>query len=358
MRKPALGLLLLGGLLGATMGTFGCAPPPASEDALLYYLEIARFDGKVRRTWPAGQAYLDEVMRYRMALGRKMNLLTESIKPEALWAAGDPRWQDSAALIAHIEDLEKRLNTPAELLKSLEELKEVDALSHAELLDELAEALEAVPDGLSFARDAGRADFVRRAWDALAGGRTALERSISRAEARVREQIVLYREVLAEVEQFDSSRPGLHVLDAGLDAELNTRLTAPRTMSAAIRNDFIGYAQLRLRVLEPQVVQTDKRTERAEYELLSSERQYWRDELASLPKEVNDAALEVEKRLKTARKKLEKAAADAQAAHQAEVEFCEERLEELRDRQDTLVDRVKEVLAEADAAAAAAQTVD
>lgn len=354
MRKPALGLLLLGGLLGATMGTHGCAPPPASEDALLYYMEIARYNGKVRRAWPAGQAYLDRVMQYDVALDRKLGLLGEMRTPESLWANADPRWKDREALEKHVSDLEKRLDEPQELLDSTEDLKEVDALLRRELMERIGEALDDVPEELPFTSDAAKADFVRRAWDALAGGRASRERAISWLEARVRERLVLYREVLAEIEQFDTTRPGLHVLDAGLDVELNSHLMALRTDMAAVRARFIEYAQLRLRVLEPQVVQTDKRTERAEYELLSSERQYWRDELAGIPKDVNDAATAAEKRLKQAKKQLKQANAEESRLLEAEVAFCEARIEELRAQQRELEQRIGAILERADADAAEA----
>lgn len=101
-RRTMLGLGL--GLLLLVATTAGCAPEP-SEQAVLSYLSNARVHGEVQRAWPAGQEYVDKVLKIDAELQKELAPLGAVASAESLWPKDDPRWRDQEEVEAHVKEL-------------------------------------------------------------------------------------------------------------------------------------------------------------------------------------------------------------------------------------------------------------
>jgi hypothetical protein len=237
-------------LVGAVwFGGCSLAPPP-SEEGVLWYLRNARVEGRVRRIWPAGQAYVDRILSLDAELTRARARLAVWTADTSLWGKDDPRWADPEAIDAHLEELEEVLDG--------------EAHARRQQLRKLSEAIGEVPDSLPLGDAAAREAFEARVWAALAVDGVPLEDAVAELEALVARRRVLY----------EAAR-------AGLDEAQHAALL--RSMIER-RDRFIAYAAERLAEIASREQQIDKRDTRDEFDGLFDERKYLRDALLDIPK--------------------------------------------------------------------------
>jgi hypothetical protein len=303
-------------MVGATI--FGCSPPPPSEDAILYYLRNARVRGPVRRAWPAGQKYLDAIMKHDAALQQELRQLTGVTTRESLWPKSDPRWQDRSALETQVKDLEK-LVAPTGSVKEARD-RELRALQ---------QAVEAVPAGLTFETLERKAAFVSKVWDALAVRHVPLIEYVADLEATVQARLDLYRAVLLAADDFDPARPGLWFKDAGRQATLDQQYDAFAQRLRAARETYLARAEQDLLADAKALATINKRQQRWEYEVLSNESKYLRDELEALAKRLSTQAEQAANELQKSQTQLKQANAEQKPRLEAEVAFLRQRAEEL-----------------------------
>ena len=87
------------------LGT-GCRPRlQPDEEAVLYYFRAAPIHGKVRRVWPQGQAYVDEVLAARARLQEEIEGLEACESARSLWLSQDPRWRAAKTLSDRVGEL-------------------------------------------------------------------------------------------------------------------------------------------------------------------------------------------------------------------------------------------------------------
>ena len=351
---PLLGFLCLAALLATC--TVGCSPPPPSEEALLYYLENASYGGKVRRAWPAGQQYLDNIMKPCVVFWDKEEGLRELASVESLWPKSDPRWQDKAAIDEHVEELEKLLKTieggdqpaTAESAEEPTEAERLQRLTPAELIEEIGAAINDLPADLEFPGDASRRDFIHRAWIALLRGHDAAGERVAALEAQVRTRLALYRSAASEADDFDSERGGLARRDDAREAELVAQYDAFCQTLADKRDAFVEYADERLVMLAHYIRDVDKREDRFDYELYDNESNYLRDRLNAMLKARRAQADGAASALAELEKELRRAAKDERPQLEVSIKAQGAFVEELRTVRDAVQARVKEVLKRAE----------
>ena len=353
-----LGPLCLATLLAT--GTVGCTPPPASEQALLSYMENASYGGQVRRAWPAGQAYLDGVMKCYVVFRDKRESLRQMARAESLWLKSDPRWQDKAAVDEHIKELEKLLKTisegdqptTAEAAEEPTEAERLKSLTPAQLIAKIDEAIRDLPADLEFPGEASRKDFIHRAWIALLGGRDNAGDEIATLEDLIKTRLALYRSAADNADGFDPERGGLALSDEARQAELAAQYDAFRQTLSDSQDAFMKDAEERLVMLAHYIRDIDKREERFDYELYDNERKHLRDKLNSMLKACRVQADSAEKELTRLEEECERAAQDQR--HQLERKLKSQKtfVEELRTVRDAVQSRVREALKRAEEVAA------
>lgn len=369
----------------------GCSPPAlkgqAAEDAILYYLGNARFGGPVRRLWPAGQQYVDRIMRHDRVLEAKTEALEQWTQPETLWPTYDPRWQDPEALKAHIleleqaleeldtiagveaklEELEARTSTqPDETVatprwtakerekrtealekkrKELQERQEKDAkaadekkdlslLTRAALLESMSNAINALPEDLEHSSEAVRQDFVNRVWNSLKLPDGLPRSYIPDLEARVAQRLALYRDALEQLGPATQPAAGG---GAGLPEELADAHAALQQQFQDKRQRLIDRAAGRLPRLDAMLNSMDKREERDDYELMSSERAALRRRLERFPAQLRERSRAIEKDIAALQEKKS-------PTSQAQIAALQRWEREISAQHEELEKRIKELL--------------
>jgi len=273
-RGTRLPWVLVGGLLASLMAG-GCAPPPPSEDAILYYLRNARVRGPVRRAWPAGQAYLDGLMRRAAVLRGHLAPLQALLNPESLWLASDPRWQERAAAEAEAKQLER-------LLLPGGEPQEVRRKAVADL----QQAVAAVPDGLGLDDAARKAEFVAKVWAALGMDDPPVAAQVAELEATAQQRVALYRVVLSAADDLDAAQPGLRFKDSGRQAAVQAQYDAIQQRLSVERENWWTRAEETMIAAASALRTINKRERRWDYELLNNQKQYFGDELEAAAKQL------------------------------------------------------------------------
>jgi DNA repair exonuclease SbcCD ATPase subunit len=309
--------------------TFGCSPPPPSEDAILYYIRNARVRGPVRRAWLAGQKYLDAIMKHDAALQQELRPLTAVTTPESLWPKSDPRWQDRGALETQVKDLENLLA----LTGGGKEARDRE-------LRDLQQAVEAVPAGLTFDTPERKAAFGGNVWDALAVRHVPLTEYVADLEAAVQARLDLYRTVLFAATDFDAGRQA--ILDQQYDAFAQRLRAARETYLARADQDMVADAKA--------LATINKRQQRLQYEALTNESKYLRDELEALAKRLSTQAEQAANELKKLQAQLKQANTEQKTKLETELAFRRQRAEELDAEAKAVRKRFEEIRQRAEAA--------
>jgi hypothetical protein len=301
--------------------TGGCVPqPPASEDAVLYYFRGASVHGQVRRTWPAGQKYVDSVLKADSALKSELAPFMDLLAVGSFWHADDHQWQDEAVRQARLDEL--TLLVKGEYAK------------YQQLLDARDRAIETTPDGLDLTDPLAKSRFIDTVRDVLGPDAQDLAELRENAEKRLK----FGQMVESHAERFDAQKPGLSFTDAAAQQSV-------RQAHAEIRADLLAHRDARLEWLRRALLETvtrlkeiNRRDNAFEYQYLIDRRKALQTELVDMPKA---ARAEIE-----ALQKLADGKAPTKAA----------RIEELEAQRKTLKERVDAVLADANAAAADSPT--
>lgn len=318
--RRALGV---SGLVLAAAMLPGCSPPPPSEEAILWYFRNVPIHGEVRRVWPAGQAYVDKVLKAHAAVMKSLEPLAAQTTPLSLWPIDDPRWQDAQAVKRHTSELE-------ELAIGARHRRDV-------LLGELEEALRATPEGLELDTPEAKEAFLERAWAALSPPGGELHALRATLEVYIDERLALYR----------------MVRDDGAARNTQAFAAAHRALEAefrAAREGSIALAEERLDEIGRRLASLNKRQERDEYGTLFWEQKYHRDLLQDIPKRVYAARETARKELARLRKQAPPQKPEARTRYEARVAFLEAQIERLAAEHEALKKRIGKLIKPADVA--------
>ena len=305
----------------------GCRPQlPPDPDAVLYYFRDARVQGEVKRVWPEGQKYVDNVLAADAKLQKELGKLTPWQTPESLWPREDPRWQDGDAVKKQIDVLTKLLGT--------------DQTDRNESLDKLRAAVGAVPATVTLPPAGSAADFAEKAWQALALDGSALGLDVREAPAKFTEfaqaHLNLFQAVQTAAGDLDPQTPGLHFKDTARQQQIEQRYADLAKRLEQQRGTFLQYAERELLASRPSGAKA------AQERYLGFRRAYLRKQLEALPK----AIAGVEERTQT---EFERAERGKIKASSAQVAFWKQRVKNLAAEREELKSRVEAILKKAQA---------
>ena len=293
-------------LVAATL-LAGCGSvyPQPSEDAVYYFLANARLGGKMRVCWPAGQKYAVGITKAYAGLESELNKIRELMSYGSEWPKDDPRWRDAKAVdeqIAHLEEL----------------TSDKSAEARRQALAAIGEAIDKLPDGLSFANDEARDAFKQRLWSALGIG----EANIEHLESLAKMRLLVFQAVARSAKLFDTQTEGLRFADAAVQKQVDASYDAFAARVTAERERFFDYAAERMDEIRPLIAKIDKQKQREEYNLLDNERSYFRHTIEGDQRELRELIKAQEKELAKCKK--------ATTPASAEITFHEHRIESLK----------------------------
>lgn len=298
----------------------GCRPKlPADPDAILYYFRNARVQGEVKRAWPEGQTYVDDVLRADTKVQRELNSAVAAAGD--LWPAADPRWKDQQLVAEQAEALSKLVDQGQD--------------TRGKVLAELQKAIENVPASLNLSGEAKTA-FVEEVWKSLALEGWWRGASVRDAERECQELLKIARDA------YRKPRTGIFGgTFGGAYSKLARRLTQRH-------EDFLSYAERELTATRPPA--TNGREERHHV----YRRAYLRKQLEALPKSISASIETTEREVKELKRPLPAPfglVGSVRSAVQEELDFREELLKRLRAQHEELKARVDEILKKSKAAA-------
>ncbi len=253
--SAALVMLVMMALLAGCDSVY----PEPSADAVYYFVANARLGGKMRACWPAGQAYAVGITQADAELQRELGRIRQLTSYEAEWPKDDPRWHDVKAVEAHAEELAKLAGEGAD--------------ARRKALKALGEAVDKLPQGLTFSDEEAKAAFKQRLWEALAVDSD----DIIYFEGLLNMRLRLFEKVREYGETLDASAADLRFTDVSHQDEVDALYDAFTARVAAERERFLDYASERMAEIRPIIKKIDKQKERDEYNLLDSERSYFRN---------------------------------------------------------------------------------
>lgn len=312
----------------------GCAPDlPPSEDAILRYLRNARVQGKVRRVWPEGQAYVNAVLKAHAELQKEVSPLYGFADVFSLWPRDDPRWQDQAALA-------ERLAAIAEALEGTQPKRET-------ALDKLGEVIEKAPKDLDTTTPGAEAAFMARVWDALSmdqGEDLKTGRAIEWFETAAAAHRDLVRATQAGADDFDPDHPGLRFKSPSHQREIDEHYDALVQGLRDALESTVRTAEQDLMEITPRLRTIDKREQKYEYEYLTYRSDYRRATLEQIPKDLRERVHETRKELEKAQDVASEARAAEKSKADAKAAFLKRRIEELSEEQKQWQGRVGAIL--------------
>ncbi|MHC4090076.1 MAG: hypothetical protein ACYSVY_07325 [Planctomycetota bacterium] len=281
-----------------------CTPQQQpSEEAVLYYMATAQNEGKVRRTWPEGRQYVDQVLKANATLEQELGPIEQFRGVQSLWLPEDPRWRDEKQLADHIEHLYAQLDGH----RAQREI----------LLRKLGEAIEEVPASLKLA-PREEAAFVEEIWRALGFVREAIPELERFAQAHLQ----LCREVQARADDVDPGKTGLTVRDPAHRATIEGYYEKLRGDLRARRESFVEYAARELDLTNARLGQIeDKRAEKHQYQYLTDHRKNVRDGLEAIPKRLLNLIQKQEEALTDLEKSLAEAASEKKSELESRIAF-------------------------------------
>ena len=293
-------------VLAVTALLAGCdsAYPEPSEDAVYYFVANARLGGKMRVCWPAGQAYAVGITKAHAELQKELGKIRELMSYEAEWPKDDPRWHDAQAVEEHAEELARLAGEGAD--------------ARRKGLKALGEALDKLPEGLTFNNEQAKEAFKQRLWEALAVDSD----DISYLEEFLDTRLRLFEKVREHGESLDASAADLRFTDASHQAEVGALHDAFTERVAAERECFFDYASQRMAEIRPIIEKIDKQKERDEYTLLDNERSYFRDTIERIQRGLRELTKAEEEKLAECEK--------ARTPKPTEIAFHKHRIERLK----------------------------
>ncbi len=316
----------------------GCRPElPADSDAILYYLRNARVQGEVKRAWPEGQKYVDDVLRADAKLQRELNALLAWQNVDTLWDPADPRWQDPNAVAGQMSELTKLLGE--------------GHTKRQELLDGLQKTIAEVPPSLNLAGDR-QATFIEQVWQALGLPGPGLDADVRQSLTGLEEAPQAHQRLLKLVQE-SAAKPDPQAKTLAFDdpARRQQFTQAYGDVQALLqqrRAEFVRRAEVGLTAPRPSG-QDDRAPRHHTYR-----RAYLRKQLEAAVKNLATALERARAELKQAEKQAgAPAPADAKqrASAERQVEFLKGHTVNLEQRWTALKARVDEILKKSKAAA-------
>ena len=270
LKKLAGGVVVL----TVTLLAVGCESsyPESSEDAVYYFLANYRLHGKMRVCWPAGQEYAVGITKADAALQTELDKLRALTGCEAWWAKDDPRWHDTEAVAEHV--------------KELAELAVAGALIRKEAFQAIEKALAKTPEG--FISDPAKEVFIERLWKALEYEGEPLIDYVARLENTLTLRKQLFDKVQACAESFDQDADELRFMDAACQSEVDKLYVQFERRVLEERERFFELATRRMAELTPIANSIDKQKRREEYNLLDSERMYYRSRIRAAKRSLRE----------------------------------------------------------------------
>ena len=289
--------------LVAVVFTGGCKPQfPPGEEVIFDYLRKAPIEGRVRRAWPAGQAYLDKVLKARAALLKEMEPLYALTHPSKLWPHDDPRWQDETQV--------------ADLMAELVDLAAGQRKKYEIAARKFAEAIADVPAEFDFAAGDKRTPFLAQVWSSLKydGQAQQLTDVIASLEGLAIEYGNLAHAVTECKEHLDKTTVGLHFKDDSCQTRVDE---LHGTLLAQLREGREQAAQEAEKDLLDTVSKrkdVDRSAEKLDYEYYTDKRKYLLGLLEDIPKRLHTQVEKAQDKLKEAQDNLTEAQSEAAGA--------------------------------------------
>jgi hypothetical protein len=322
-------VLLVSGLVGAAL-VAGCqrAYPEASADAVLRFLRNARLNGRLRVCWPAGQAYVEKVMRADAALRDALAAVAPIQTFDALWSREDPQWR------AKFE--QKPAETPADETQGMTTGPAGTGVSQA--LDALAAAIEQVPAGIALDTPNQKDAFVQKVWEALAVEGVPLRGHVAQIEALGDLHKRLEDRIASCCQSFAADASGLTFSDEACQHDVDA-LYGELAAALRVREEaFLKYAAEQMAQVHARIGKVNKQKQRDEYLELDNIREYFDGVL-------RDGWLKrLDDRIRAADRKLAAHQAGTKLLAPAEAKFLPDELARMKERYATLSQRVHALL--------------
>jgi hypothetical protein len=293
-------------MLAATALLAGCdsAYPEPSEDAVYYFVANARLGGKMRVCWPAGQAYAVGITKASAELQKELSKIRELMSYAAEWPKDDPRWHDAQAVETHVEELVQLAGEGAD--------------ARRDALKALGEAIDKLPEGLTFSDEEAKEAFKQRLWEALA---VSID-DITYLEEFLNMRLRLFEKVREYGETLDTSAADLRFTDVSHQGEVDVLYDAFAERVAGERERFFDYASEQMAEIRPIIGKIDKQKERDEYNLLDNRRSYFRNTIEGIQRGLREL-------IKTEQAKLTECE-KAKPPKPTEIAFHKHRIETLK----------------------------
>ncbi len=316
----------------------GCRPKlPADPDAILYYFRNARVQGEVKRAWPEGQKYVDDVLRADAKLRGELNALLAWQNVDTLWDPADPRWQDPNAVAGQVNELTKLLGE--------------GHTKRQELLDGVRKTIAEVPPSLNLSGDR-QAGFIEQVWQALALPGPGLDADVRQSLTGFEESPQTHQRLLKLVQESaakpDPQAQTLAFEDPARHQQFTQAYGDVQALLQQRRAEFMRRAEAGLTAPRPSG-QDDRAQRHHTYQ-----RAYLRKQLEAAVKNLATALEKARAELKQAEKQAGvEASADAKqrAAAERQIEFLKGHAANLEQRWTALKARVDEILKKSKAAA-------
>lgn len=326
--------------MAVTVSLTGCRPQrEPSEDEVLYYLRNARLmhyrtgqsAGQVRRLWPKGQEYVDEVLKADADLQKSLKSLRQLTRPLSLWPADDPQWRD-------VKLVQEKLTEVVSLL-------EVESAKRRALLEVLSKAIKGVPDDLSLADSAKIEAFTDAVWEALRIHGAGLRDSevVSSLEEVVRLRRQLLEAAKAGSDAFEPEQTGLTFKDPQRQQVVEELHEQLRSLLADHREDFRRYAQEQLARIAVLLQGQDEDPRNLSYTYLQNRRRYFLEELEDISKEYTEHIKQHEEKHKRLKRSVDELEPGKRAEIDRKVAFHEWRIAQLRSEQESWDERAKRI---------------
>jgi hypothetical protein len=338
--RGRIATLMMSVLSAAALWT-GCGQvyPEPSEQAVLDFLRNARLNGRLRVCWPAGQAYVESVMRADAALRNGLTAAAPIQTVDALWPPEDPRWRDKfkpEAVESPARGSHDAEGGPPTATAATEPSRRESASAQA--LDALASVIEQIPVGLTLDTPESKAAFVRNIWDALAVDGVPLRDHVVQIEALGDLQSRLNERISTCCDRFDRAAAGLAFANEGCQSEVSALYDELAAVLHAREEAFLEHAAAQMAGVHARLATVDKQKQRDEYLLLDNTREYFGRILREgWLKRLDD-------RIRAARRQLAEHESGRQPLAAAEAAFVKSELERLAERYATLSKRVQAIL--------------
>ena len=261
--------------------------PTDRADQILFYVSGARNQGHVRRLWPEGQAYVNDILAVDAQLQQHLDHLRSYWILETLWTPSDPRWQDKATRSAQHTKLRQVI--------------EGERVDRDTLRAKLRETIDKLPDGLDLGSRTAEASFADAVFQTLA---IPQEEELTQAATLMRE---LFARVDEQGDLLDPQHGGLHFTDGEVNTRLRDQYDTLTELLEARRDAIIPAAEATLIRTTRTLQGVDARQQRHLYQYLVDRRTALRNGLTQIPKDLLSLITKTEEEIEELKRKAAQA---------------------------------------------------